>query len=132
MRWNKHLSVEGTHAILSCSQNSWVRKTDEEFDEWVFNSKAAEEGTKLHAIAASLTGLPVIIYCRRTDTGKPFVVFLLGKEGSGIDYHVRQQAQRQEQWATAHELETHLRRLAADSCCLSQVQHCFGGTRAVL
>lgn len=54
MRWNKHLSVEGTHAILSCSQNSWIRKSDEDFDEWVNNSKAAEEGTKLHAIAASL------------------------------------------------------------------------------
>lgn len=54
MRWNNHYNVEGTHAILSCSQNSWIRKTDEEFDEWVSNTKAAEEGTKLHAIAADL------------------------------------------------------------------------------
>lgn len=54
MRWNKHLAVEGTHAILSCSQNSWIRKSEEDFDEWVYNSKAAEEGTKLHAIAAQL------------------------------------------------------------------------------
>lgn len=54
MRWNKHLAVEGTHAILSCSQNAWIRKTDEDFDEWVNNTKAAEEGTKLHSIAADL------------------------------------------------------------------------------
>ena len=54
MRFNKHYNVEGTHAILSCSQNSWIRKTDEEFDEWISNSKAAEEGTELHAIAAKL------------------------------------------------------------------------------
>ena len=54
MRWNRHYNVEGTHAILSCSQNAWIRKTDEEFDEWISNSKAAEEGTELHAIAASL------------------------------------------------------------------------------
>lgn len=54
MRWNKHYNVEGTHAILSCSQNAWIRKTDDEFDEWVSNTKAAEYGTKLHGIAAEL------------------------------------------------------------------------------
>lgn len=54
MRFNKHYAVEGTHAILSCSQNAWIRKSDDEFDEWVSNTKAAEEGTELHAIAAKL------------------------------------------------------------------------------
>ena len=69
MRWNKHLSVEGTHAILSCSQNSWIRKSDEDFDEWVNNSKAAEEGTKLHAIAKQLIDNKIKVKDSKTTFG---------------------------------------------------------------
>lgn len=44
--------MEGLHAFLGASKNSWLRKTDEELIESYQNYYAKERGTLLHAQAA--------------------------------------------------------------------------------
>lgn len=54
MEWNDHSKLKGTHAILSASQNSWLRYTDEQlFDRYVA-SYAQSLGTCLHELACDL------------------------------------------------------------------------------
>ena len=54
MNFNKHYNLVGEHAILSASKYSWLNKNDEELANWYATEKAAERGTRLHAIAAEL------------------------------------------------------------------------------
>lgn len=54
MRWNKHSSLIGAHALLGASKHSWLGYDEEKLTEYYFNYLATERGTKLHAIAAEL------------------------------------------------------------------------------
>lgn len=51
---NDHSELKGTHAFLSASKNSWLNYSDEVLVERFFNSKAAEIGELLHALAAEM------------------------------------------------------------------------------
>ena len=54
MNWNQHWNLNGKHAFLAPSQSAWLRYSkDKLYSRWV-NSKAAEEGTKKHALACEL------------------------------------------------------------------------------
>ena len=48
MKFNEHKIIEGTHALFSPSQSSWLRYDDEKLLEVYQNKKAAEIGTRLH------------------------------------------------------------------------------------
>lgn len=48
MQWNKHLSFEGKHALLSPSKHSWINDSDEEFMQRLCNSYLATMGTLIH------------------------------------------------------------------------------------
>lgn len=51
MIWNKHFSVEGSHAFLSPSQSSWVNYDDNKLIERFKNQLSVKRGTELHAYA---------------------------------------------------------------------------------
>lgn len=52
MKWNKHLNLEGKHALFSPSQPRWVKYNDEQILQFLKTQKAAAEGTRLHEWAA--------------------------------------------------------------------------------
>lgn len=52
MKWNDHSKLVGTHAFLSASQPTWLRKDADELLEAKRNSYAQPIGTLLHAYAA--------------------------------------------------------------------------------
>lgn len=54
MNWRKHLDLEGQHAFLSPSKYSWIRYDDDKIADAYRTARAAERGTKLHAIANEL------------------------------------------------------------------------------
>ena len=51
MIWNKHDKLEGTHAFLSASKSSWLRKSEGALVDAYINSYAIQIGTLLHAYA---------------------------------------------------------------------------------
>jgi hypothetical protein len=59
MEWKKHSVLEGRHAILSPSQPSWLKYSDERLLEYAFNKQAAERGTRLHEWAAETISLGI-------------------------------------------------------------------------
>lgn len=52
MIWNKHFSLEGSHAFLSPSQYAWLNYDDEKLVERYSNLQAAQRGTEIHDLAA--------------------------------------------------------------------------------
>lgn len=59
MRFNRHYNLEGSHAIFSPSQSSWLRYDDDKAVEVYLNKKAAEMGTKLHQWAKDTIDLGI-------------------------------------------------------------------------
>lgn len=59
MIFNEHSDYEGKHAILSASRYHWIRYSDEKLEEFYRVQRAAERGTKLHALAKDLIRLGV-------------------------------------------------------------------------
>ncbi len=59
MNFNSHYGVEGQHAFLSPSQSHWVNYDEDKLVDRYATWKAAERGTKLHALAAELISLGV-------------------------------------------------------------------------
>ena len=53
MNFNRHPDLEGKHAILYASKYHWIRYDARKMSEVYYGYFAAEEGTKLHALAAS-------------------------------------------------------------------------------
>lgn len=54
MIWKTHSpALEGTHAILSPSQYSWINYDEDKLVERINSLKAIERGTELHAFAAT-------------------------------------------------------------------------------
>ena len=49
--FNKHRSLEGTHAYLSPSQHSWLNYSDDKMREVYENQLMKQRGTDLHAFA---------------------------------------------------------------------------------
>lgn len=56
MKLNTHSNNKyiGTHSILSASQYAWIRYSDEQLIEKYYTRTAAQKGTEIHALAASL------------------------------------------------------------------------------
>ena len=54
MIFNKHLELDGKHAILSPSKPYWLNYTQEQLHNFIVSQYAAARGTELHAIAADL------------------------------------------------------------------------------
>ena len=52
MQWNKHFNLEGSHAFLGASQNSWLKYDEEKLIQVYMNKMAALKGTEIHAFAA--------------------------------------------------------------------------------
>lgn len=52
MRWNDHSKFTGTHAFLSASKPTWLKKDEDELRELKTNSYAQNIGTLIHAYAA--------------------------------------------------------------------------------
>ena len=52
MNWNRHTSLEGSHAFLSASKYTWLNKTNDELIDNYRNSFAQSIGTMLHSYAA--------------------------------------------------------------------------------
>ena len=66
MQWNDHSREvpEGVHAQFGASSYHWINYDEEKFKEVFANNRAKEEGTILHAFAASCINI------RRKITGK--------------------------------------------------------------
>lgn len=54
MNFNTHFNLQGKHAFLSASKYAWIRYTPEQLANTFRKALAAQEGTELHDIAASL------------------------------------------------------------------------------
>ena len=54
MNFNTHFNLQGKHAFLSASKYAWIRYTPEQLADTFRKALAAQEGTELHDIAASL------------------------------------------------------------------------------
>jgi hypothetical protein len=54
MSFNQHYNLQGKHAFLSASKYSWIRYTPEDLAETFRKALAAQEGTELHELAATL------------------------------------------------------------------------------
>lgn len=59
MRFNNHYNLEGTHAMFSPSQSSWLRYDEEKLVEVYQNRKASEMGTRLHEWAKNTIDLGI-------------------------------------------------------------------------
>lgn len=59
MNFNTHYGLEGQHAFLSPSQSAWVNYDEAKLIDRFATSRAAERGTRLHALAAELITLGV-------------------------------------------------------------------------
>lgn len=59
MNFNRHLNLEGKHAIFSASSSSWLRYDDNRALEVYANKKAAEMGTRLHEWAKETIDLGI-------------------------------------------------------------------------
>ncbi len=59
MNFNKHSNLDGLHAFLGGSQYHWLNYSKEKLIEKYKNRRAAEQGTKLHELAANLITLGV-------------------------------------------------------------------------
>lgn len=57
MNFNKHLELEGKHALLGASQYHWLNYSDEKLIDYFKGKQATEMGTKLHELAKSLIEL---------------------------------------------------------------------------
>lgn len=57
MNWNEHSRIKGCHSFLSPSQYHWINYSDEKLAERYNSFKAAEQGTRLHDLAAELIEL---------------------------------------------------------------------------
>ena len=57
MIFNKHSDLRGQHALLSPSQNSWLRYDDEQIEARVRNQYRTALGTELHEFVASQISL---------------------------------------------------------------------------
>lgn len=51
MNFNKHLSLEGKHAILGASKYHWINDTEEQITKRLCSQYASEVGTILHDVA---------------------------------------------------------------------------------
>jgi hypothetical protein len=54
MNFNTHFHLAGKHAFLSASKYHWIRYDEQKLADSFANVLAAQEGTELHGIAASL------------------------------------------------------------------------------
>lgn len=54
MNFNKHSELDGKHAILSPSKPYWLNYSQDQMANYLRSQRAAQEGTELHEIAASL------------------------------------------------------------------------------
>ena len=54
MNFNKHSELDGKHAILSPSKPYWLNYSQDQMINYLRSQRAAQEGTELHEIAASL------------------------------------------------------------------------------
>ena len=54
MNFNKHLELEGKHALLSPSKPYWLNYSQEQLHNYILAQSAAARGTELHDIAARL------------------------------------------------------------------------------
>ena len=54
MNFNKHLELDGKHAILSPSKPYWLNYSQDQIRNYIRAQRAAAEGTELHEIAAKL------------------------------------------------------------------------------
>lgn len=52
MKFNKHSNLIGQHSFLSPSKHSWLRYSEDKFEEAYNNFLAAKRGTELHEFAA--------------------------------------------------------------------------------
>lgn len=54
MNFNQHYNLQGKHAFLSASKYSWIRYTPEQLADTFRKALAAQEGSELHELAATL------------------------------------------------------------------------------
>lgn len=59
MKFEIHSELQGSHAFLSPSQNSWLNYSDEKLDATFMNRIAAARGTELHEFAAQAIKLGI-------------------------------------------------------------------------
>lgn len=77
MIFNRHYGLDGSHAKLSASKYSWIRYDDDQFDQWLETSLAAQKGTELHQLASDLIRLGVNLP-RNTKTLNSYVNDAIG------------------------------------------------------
>lgn len=54
MNFNKHFELAGKHAFLSASKHHWTNYDDHKLDAYFHTQMAAQEGSELHDLAATL------------------------------------------------------------------------------
>lgn len=71
MIFNEHSKLEGQHAFLGASRNSWLNYSPEQLEDAYLHSFAQEMGTTLHALAKDL-----ITYRMKVNKGDRHMVML--------------------------------------------------------
>lgn len=84
MQWNEHIRLKGKHAFLSPSNYHWINYTVEKLQATYFNRKKVEEGTALHAFAASAIEKKIKLASRK----KALYCFVNDSIGFGMDPEV--------------------------------------------
>ncbi len=59
MNWNRHLGLEGSHAILSASKYHWINYDEQKLDDVYSKYRAAQKGTELHEFASTAINLRI-------------------------------------------------------------------------
>jgi hypothetical protein len=54
MNFNRHLELQGHHALLSASSYAWTNYDVDKLEIWFARQLAKQEGTELHELAATL------------------------------------------------------------------------------
>jgi hypothetical protein len=70
--WNKHLTLEGSHAFLSASNHHWVNYDDDKLAARYETVLAAQRGTEMHKLAHDLVRMGV----RLPDTKDTFNMYV--------------------------------------------------------
>jgi len=72
MKWMKHSRLDGQHAFLSASKNSWLNYSEDKLVEAYYSFLATQRGTRLHELAEKLISEGVYVL----DDHKTFSMYV--------------------------------------------------------
>lgn len=84
MHYNEHYNLEGKHAFLGASKNSWLNYSNDKLQTVYLNNLKKEKGTILHAFASSA----IINRVKLANLKKALNLFVNDAIGYGMDSEI--------------------------------------------